>query len=171
MRLHTPGTGMMNWSAPGILCLTLALVACSHDRMTTTESAKTATAVTIPDVKTPEATTPAAPESAKPKPVAEKPAVDAIPNDITILKPGQSASLDVSTTLNYVRLVSDSRCPVNAQCIWAGEVTIELTLESGKEKQTFTLSDRDNTKEVMGFGIELVSIDRANLVNIRARKL
>lgn len=162
----------MDWSRPGILCLALALVACSHDIVTTpTEPAKTETVVAIPDAAKPEATKPADLEPAKPEPAAEKPAGNATSGKTAILKPGQSASLDVATTLQYVRLVSDSRCPVDAQCIWAGEATIELTLESGKEKQTFTLSDRANTKEAMGFAIELVSIDRSHLVEIRSRKL
>ena len=162
----------MNWSRLAILCLALALAACSHDIVTMpTEPAKTETAVAIPDAAKPEATPPADSEPTKPEPVAEKPADNATPNETILLKPGQSASLDVSTSLQYVRLVSDSRCPVDAQCIWAGEVTIELTLESGKEKQTFTLSDRANTKEALGFGIELVSVDRGHLIEIRTRKL
>lgn len=162
----------MNWSRPGILCLALALVACSHDVVpTSSEPAKTETVVAIPDAAKPEATPPTESEAAKPEPVAEEPAGNATSGKTAVLKLGQSASLDASTTLRYVRLVSDSRCPVDAQCIWAGEATIELTLESGKEKQTFSLSDRANTKEAMGFAIELVSIDRGHVIEIRTRKL
>jgi len=172
MNIRVPGAGTTNWSRPGILCLALALVACSHDVVTTpTESAKTETVAAIPDVEKPEATKPADLEPTKPAPVTEKPAGNAPPAKTAILRPGQSVSLDVATTLQYVRLVSDSRCPVDAQCIWAGEATIELILESGKEKQTFTLSDTANTKEAMGFGIEMVSIDRSHLIEIRSRKL
>jgi len=163
MKLQTPKTGTMHLLRPVILCLSLALVACSHDKVEATQSTKTI----IPAVKKTEATIPA-----KPDPVNEQPVVnEAVTGKLSMLKPGQSASIDPVTTLHYVRLVSDSRCPVGAQCIWAGEATIELTLESGKEKQTFSLTDRSNTKSILGFNIELVSIDRGHLINIRARKL
>ena len=172
MRINVLQTGIINWSRLGILSLAIALVACSHDVVTTpTEPVKTETAVAIPDAPKPEPTKPADLEPTKPEPVTGKPVGNATHSKTAVLKPGQSASLDVATTLQYVRLVSDSRCPVDAQCIWAGEATIELTLESGKEKQTFTLSDRANTKEATGFAIELVSIDRSHQIEIRSRKL
>ena len=41
------------------------------------------------------------------------------------LLPGASASLP-DGLLRYVRLASDSRCPANAQCVWAGDATIDL---------------------------------------------
>jgi hypothetical protein len=163
MKLPTLEIGMMLLLRPGMLCLILLIAACSHRKVEATEPAKAESA---------EATIPAVPEAAQPEPVLEKPGVNAIAiNEIAILNPGQSARVHASTTLHYLRLVSDSRCPVGTQCIWAGEATIELTLESGKEKQTFTLTDRANSKSVMGFSIELVSIDRSHLINIWTQKL
>ena len=41
------------------------------------------------------------------------------------LLPGASASLP-DGLLRYVRLASDSRCPADAQCVWAGDATIDL---------------------------------------------
>lgn len=172
MKFHTQGTVNIKlyFLRAGILCLTLILGACSHETMTATEPSKVETDAEIPEVIKTGPTLPTAQESTKPEPVAEKPVVNTVPNELAILKPGQSASLDASTALHYVRLVNDSRCPADAQCIWAGEATIELTLESDSGKETFTLSDRANTKESMGFGIELISIDREHLINIRAQK-
>ena len=162
---------MINILRPGILCLTLALVACSHDRHEATGPAKVKFAVTAPAEKKPVATLPVTRKPAQSKPVAEKPDANAIAtNQIAILKPGQATSIGVATTLHYIRLISDSRCPVGTQCIWAGEAIIELTLQSDKEKQTFTLSDKANTISTMGFRFELISIDRRHLVNIRTQK-
>jgi len=160
----------------GIFCLAFGLVACSHDKVAATEPSKPESTTTIPadnkpEAAMPEATPPPVSESAKPEPVAEKPAAAPIASEhLAILKPGQSTRMDASTTLQYVRVVSDSRCPVGTQCIWAGEATIELTLESGKEKQTFTLTDRAGKKSILGIDIELVSIDRGHLINLRTRK-
>ena len=41
------------------------------------------------------------------------------------LLPGESASLP-DGLLRYVRLVSDSRCPPDVQCVWAGDAVIAL---------------------------------------------
>ncbi len=49
----------------------------------------------------------------------------------TALRPGLAISFDS---------VSDSRCPQNAHCIWAGELKYLLTLHGGS-KESFTLSD------------------------------
>ncbi len=168
--------GSVNFLRSGIFCLAFGLVACSHDKVAATEPAKPESTTTIPadnkpEAAMPEATTPLVSEPAKPESVAEKPAAAPIASEqLASLKPGQSTRMDASITLQYVRVISDSRCPVGTQCIWAGEATIELTLESGKEKQTFTLTDRANKKNIAGIDIELVSIDRGHLINLRMRK-
>ena len=160
--------GGMNFLQALVLCLSLAQVACSHDKVEATQS----TNASSPVVKKTETTIPAVSEPARPEPITEKVIVkQAATGKLTMLKPGQSAIIDVSTTLRYVRLVSDSRCPIGTQCIWAGEATVELTLESGKEEQTFSLTDRTNIKNIMGFSVEMVSIDRGHWINIRAQKL
>lgn len=175
MRGERGKIGSVNFLRSGIFCLAFGLVACSHDKVAATEPAKPESTAAIPaenkpEAVMPEATTPPVSESAKPENVAGKPEAPIASEQLAILKPGQSTRMDASTTLQYVRVLSDSRCPVGTQCIWAGEATIELTLESGKEKQTFTLTDRAGKKSILGIDIELVSIDRGHLINLRTRK-
>ncbi len=177
MNLSTTITNTRDFLRPAVLILALALIACSHDKTTVTESVKaqpptTIAAVKKPELPIPEATKPARSEPTKPEPSIAKPAAnETAANDLFVLKPGQSKTIDTSTSLQYVRLVSDSRCPVGVQCIWAGEATIELKLKLGKEEQIFTLTDRENKKSLMGFDIELISIDRSHMINVRARKI
>lgn len=99
------------------------------------------------------------------------PAAPADSDGVFMLKSGQLAQLDASTSLTYVRLVSDSRCPADAQCVWAGEVTIELLLDSGKEKKLFALTDNANTASMLAYKIELISVDRSHVIKIRADKI
>lgn len=47
------------------------------------------------------------------------------------LLPGQSARLDDGSTVHYARLVNDSRCPPDAQCVWAGDAEIALEWHTG----------------------------------------
>ncbi len=48
------------------------------------------------------------------------------------LAPGQSATIgDVDPlVITFERLVSDSRCPPDVQCVWQGEVTVQLRLSA-----------------------------------------
>ena len=55
------------------------------------------------------------------------------------LLPGESASLP-DGLLRYVRLVGDSRCPPDVQCVWAGDASIELEWRPGTgASRTLTL--------------------------------
>ncbi len=86
------------------------------------------------------------------------------------LKPGQSATFNGSAKLHYIRVINDSRCPPDVQCVWAGEVTIELMLESGKENQTFTIKDNSKAVNVLDYSIALIWIDRKHLIQVKLKK-
>lgn len=76
--------------------------------------------------------------------------------DITTgdIKVGETAFINgVRITLN--RIVSDSRCPINAECIRAGSVVANATLKSDTDSET---RDIDSGKPPAGFDSFLVSI-------------
>lgn len=174
-----------------VFVVVFLLAACSHDDVaatpTTEPVANTPSEPAVTPPVEPAASTPGEPAAipatepdpaTAPKPVIAPPVEpapsappEAKPNDTFTLKPGQSANVAASTQLHYVRMVNDSRCPPDVQCIWAGEVTIELTLDTGKEKQTFTMKDDEKAATIMGYQIELISIDRNHLINIRVKKI
>ncbi len=54
--------------------------------------------------------------------------------------------------VNFVSVVEDSRCPPDAQCIWAGRVVIEVTIEadSGVAMTTQLASDGEKKSVVIG---------------------
>ena len=56
-----------------------------------------------------------------------------------VLAPGQTASL-ANGRMRYVRLISDSRCAPDVQCVWAGDAAIELQwMPSHGEPRVLTL--------------------------------
>jgi hypothetical protein len=47
------------------------------------------------------------------------------------LRSGASAMLDGGLTITFDRVASDSRCPMNALCIWAGDAVVALSISQG----------------------------------------
>ena len=47
------------------------------------------------------------------------------------LRAGQSAVVPGGLKVTFDRVVSDSRCPIDAICVWAGEAVIALKLSRG----------------------------------------
>ena len=80
------------------------------------------------------------------------------------LLPGASASLP-DGLLRYVRLASDSRCPANVQCVWAGDAALAMrwTPASGAA-QDFELHTTLDPKsfDAGGRSITLQSLERGD---------
>jgi hypothetical protein len=90
-----------------------------------------------------------------PDPAAPAPATE---SGLLVLGVGQSAEIGPGTTLHLDRIVSDSRCPADAQCIWQGEVRIALTLSSAEGSTGFELARvTANSATVQSFTIEMTS--------------
>ena len=76
------------------------------------------------------------------------------PGDI-VLQEGQSAEIELPGApsvllVTFTRIVSESRCPSNVQCVWAGEVSTLLTL-GGAQTGALTLNlPGSNTKPATG---------------------
>jgi hypothetical protein len=69
-------------------------------------------------------------------------------------------------SIKFVEVLEDSRCPEDANCIWAGNAKIKLTLSrNGKEPQTFEMNTslqntnmEDGFLPYKGFNITLVRL-------------
>ncbi len=70
---------------------------------------------------------------------------------------GKTASaFGLSVTFNNI--VSDSRCPVDAQCIWAGMFVADVTLASGAKSETIQIEQND-IREWNGYSVTLASVE------------
>ncbi len=77
------------------------------------------------------------------------------------LLPGESASLP-DGLLRYVRLVGDSRCPPDVQCVWAGDAEIQVRWQAaGGRAQDAALhtSPLQGRQTAVTFGPHRVSLD------------
>lgn len=46
---------------------------------------------------------------------------------------GQAATYPEGLSVTYVRLVGDSRCPMDVVCVWAGDATVLLRVADGRK--------------------------------------
>jgi hypothetical protein len=78
------------------------------------------------------------------------------------LKPGQTARVDgTAITVSFVGVPEDSRCPVDVQCVWAGNgaVSLVVTDETGARSTVIlntTLSPR--SARVSGYEINFAGL-------------
>lgn len=93
---------------------------------------------------------PTAPSQQSPSPAAARTLVLAV---------GQSVVVSPSMVLRVDQVVGDSRCPSDVTCVWAGEVTIALSLEFGSDSQAFRLSDSAKSVTVQGLRFTLLSVE------------
>ena len=76
---------------------------------------------------------------------------------------GESVALADRSTLRYVRVTNDSRCPPDKQCVWAGdaEVVFEWTADAGQAESFSLHTGRgDRSKDLGGRRLTLVTLAR-----------
>lgn len=72
------------------------------------------------------------------------------------LEPGQTATFAPnSSSVTFISVESDSRCPSDVQCVWAGEATVNLKIDGFKPTndniQAYSITTMDN-KLNLGIG-------------------
>lgn len=72
---------------------------------------------------------------------------------------------DPGITVRFNKTVEDSRCPIDAECIWAGRVVVEVTFTQGGNSETKSLALGDysgsgysNTVTFGNFSVELLNV-------------
>lgn len=79
-------------------------------------------------------------------------------SDVHVLAAGEEVAIAPATKLRFERIVNDSRCPAEVQCIWAGEVRIALLLTTAAGPRAFELSQTtENKTRIESFTIEFVA--------------
>lgn len=81
----------------------------------------------------------------------------------------QKVDAKTNKEIVLVKVVNDSRCPEGTQCIWAGEVTIEVAAYENKElveQVTFTLN-KDTKEEVRNWFMKHLPNRKENLKEIQ----
>jgi len=63
--------------------------------------------------------------------------------------------------ITFDSLLTDSRCPKNVKCIWAGKVDVQLIISNNKNVEKIilsTLNDNEKSKNIFNYMITLMSV-------------
>lgn len=75
--------------------------------------------------------------------------------------------------IKFIEVMDDSRCPTDAECIWAGNARIKLQLaKNGKRSKLVELNTGQGSTSAVyeGVKIELVGLDPKPATNIRINR-
>lgn len=137
----TPARSQTAWSALAALLLVGVLGACDRAAAAASAVEPTADATVVP------------PGTLTPPKVEPQPT-----DEVRVLAAGEEVDIAPSTTLRFERIVNDSRCPADVQCVWAGEVRIALLLTTAAGPSAFELSQTtENKTRIESFDIEFVA--------------
>lgn len=89
-------------------------------------------------------------------PVALAPPLDEQTDDLSRAKIGQTVSVG-GPKVTPVAVLEDSRCPMNARCVWAGRVRISARIDLGSGSQTRELTQGEPVQVADGT-LELVEV-------------
>lgn len=81
------------------------------------------------------------------------------PKIVHKLKPGKMVSFG-DKSIEFIKVISDSRCPREVTCVWAGEATVLVGIyENGKliERKEVTLQPRKEILELFSANNKLIS--------------
>lgn len=75
-------------------------------------------------------------------------------------------------SIRFVEMVEDSRCPVDTNCVWAGDATIKVRVRRNGRSSDLTLNinGQNNTAKFNGYSIKFVGLTPVPRSNIRINR-
>jgi hypothetical protein len=66
-----------------------------------------------------------------------------------------------NVSICLVELVNDSRCPMGARCVWAGDAMVELSFVKDDTVSLFLHTNREFQRDttLMGYKVALIDVD------------
>jgi hypothetical protein len=77
------------------------------------------------------------------------------------LRAGSSATLEGGLTIAFDRVTSDSRCPMNAFCVWAGDAIVAVLLSQrpgGSAARELHTDARGSEASYLAYSIKLLTL-------------
>ncbi|MEO6052364.1 MAG: hypothetical protein ABIP78_13685 [Pyrinomonadaceae bacterium] len=77
------------------------------------------------------------------------------------LRVGQERAADRGNIkVKFISVIEDSRCPINARCIWAGNAKIKIAVSKGRSAaKTYELNTGLDPHSINAYGYEIKFVD------------
>ena len=104
---------------------------------------------------------PAAARAPAAQPVPEAAGTAGVPlgTEFRLPEGGTAVVAGEGLAVTFSRLLTDSRCPRDVRCIWAGEVRIAVTLRQGGDAATIELGDTLPPVGFRAYVVRLVAVE------------
>jgi len=79
------------------------------------------------------------------------------PQQSLFLKVGETGKMG-ELSVKVLRVISDSRCPIDVQCIQAGNTAVEVELTQGTKKSTLSLASDEDGKPYEGYFVQILDV-------------
>lgn len=89
-------------------------------------------------------------------------------NRVTV-KIREQKSVDKQLSIKFVEMVSDSRCPADVRCVWAGNAKIKVELINRGKSQIFELNTGMKPQSIVfgGYEVKIVTLEPRIRTNVR----
>lgn len=87
---------------------------------------------------------------------------------VTVKVKEQSAAAK-QLSIKFVEMISDSRCPADLRCVWAGNAKIKIELSGKGKSQVFELNTGMKPQSIVygGYEIKIVALEPRIRTNVR----
>ena len=81
-------------------------------------------------------------------------------SDSVQIRVGETISVE-GTLIKFALVVSDSRCPMDAICVWEGDAAVQVSVQKGSDTQMMQLHTtlEPHSSTAHGYKIELLSLN------------
>lgn len=85
------------------------------------------------------------------------------------VKVKEQRAVNKELSIKFVEMVSDSRCPADRLCVWAGSAKIKVELSSRGKSQVFELNTGMKPQSVVygGYEVKILSLEPRLKTNVR----
>lgn len=90
------------------------------------------------------------------------------PRQITV-KVNEQKNIDKNVSVKFVSLVSDSRCPADVDCVWAGNAKLKIELSERGAVKVFEVNTGLNPRSITfaGYELKIVALEPRIRSNVR----
>lgn len=85
------------------------------------------------------------------------------------VKINEQKAVDKNISIKFVSLISDSRCPADVECVWAGNAKLKIELNRRGQSKMFEINTGLDPRSIIfsGYEIKITALEPQIRTNVR----